>query len=73
MREPNDGRSIGHDDLVIVGGVTGAIVVGAPIGFERTFHGCPADLRTHFPVCIASSILMIVAVYQNQWMAFVRT
>src|SRR6478735_6460343 len=63
---------MGHDDFVIIGRVTGALVIGALIGFERTFHGRPAGFRTHSLVCIASSILMIVTVYQNQWMTFVN-
>ena len=60
-----------HDDLVIIGRVAGALAIGAMIGFERTFHGRPAGFRTHSLVCIASAILMIVTVYQNQWMTFV--
>src|SRR6476659_2495772 len=66
------GASMGHDDLVIIGRVTGALIVGALIGFERTFHGRPAGFRTHSLVCIASTILMIVTVYQNRWMTFVE-
>src|SRR4051794_23005570 len=63
---------MGHDDLVIIGRVSGALVIGALIGFERTFHGRPAGFRTHSLVCIASAILMIVTVYQNQWMTFLE-
>src|SRR5947208_11648025 len=63
---------MGHDALVIIGTVTGALAIGALIGFERTFHGRPAGFRTHSLVCIASAILMIVTVYQNQWMTFVE-
>lgn len=59
------------DNLVIIGRVTGALIIGALIGFERTFHGRPAGFRTHSLVCIASAILMIVTVYQNQWMTLV--
>jgi putative Mg2+ transporter-C (MgtC) family protein len=59
---------VNHEDLVIIGRVAGALAFGAMIGFERTFHGRPAGFRTHSLVCIASSILMIVTVYQNQWM-----
>src|SRR5256886_8979162 len=59
---------MGHDDLVIIGRVAGALAIGAMIGFERTFHGRPAGFRTHALVCIASAVLMIVTVYQNQWM-----
>ncbi|MBI3434173.1 MAG: MgtC/SapB family protein [Proteobacteria bacterium] len=49
-------------------GPLGALVIGASIGFERTFHGRPAGFRTHALVCLASALLMIVTVYQNQWM-----
>src|SRR5207342_1782877 len=63
---------LGHDDLVIIGRVLGALVIGASIGFERTFHGRPAGFRTHALVCIASALLMIVTVYQGQWMTFVE-
>src|SRR3954471_21131274 len=59
---------MGHDDLVIIGRVVGALVIGALIGFERSFHGRPAGFRTHSLVCIASALLMIVTVYQNEWM-----
>jgi putative Mg2+ transporter-C (MgtC) family protein len=61
-----------HEDLVIIGRVTGALVIGALIGFERTFHGRPAGFRTHSLFCIASVILMIVTVYQNQWMTLLE-
>src|SRR5213082_610714 len=66
------GRSMGHEDLIIIGRVAGALVMGALIGFERTFHGRPAGFRTHSLVCIASAILMIVTVYQNQWMTLLE-
>jgi putative Mg2+ transporter-C (MgtC) family protein len=56
-----------HTDLVIIGRVAGALVIGAMIGFERTFHGRPAGFRTHSLVCVASAILMIVTVYQSHW------
>lgn len=60
-----------YTDLVIIGRVAGALAIGAMIGFERTFHGRPAGFRTHALVCIASAILMIVTVYQGQWMTAV--
>src|SRR5918993_3127296 len=61
-----------HTDLVIIGRVAGALLIGAMIGFERTFHGRPAGFRTHSLVCIASAILMIVTVYQSQWMTLLE-
>src|SRR6059058_2667282 len=63
---------MGHDDLVMIGRVVGALLIGALIGFERTFHGRPAGFRTHSLVCIASAILMFVTVYQDQWVTFVQ-
>ena len=63
---------MGHDDLVIIGRVVGALIIGAMIGFERTFHGRPAGFRTHSLVCVASALLMIVTVYQNEWMTLVQ-
>jgi putative Mg2+ transporter-C (MgtC) family protein len=44
-----------------------ALAAGACIGYERSFHGRPAGLRTHVLVCLASSVLMLVTVYEDQW------
>src|SRR4029453_361390 len=57
------------DETVIIIGRTGAaLLIGALIGFERTFHGRPAGFRTHALVCVASALLMLVTVYQAEWM-----
>ena len=53
--------------------VLATVLVGASIGFERTFHGRPAGFRTHALVCLASSLLMLVTVYPNWWMAVTPT
>jgi putative Mg2+ transporter-C (MgtC) family protein len=45
----------------------GAIVAGAAIGMERSFHGRPAGFRTHTLVCLASSLLILMTVYQPEW------
>ncbi|MGZ8450446.1 MAG: MgtC/SapB family protein [Candidatus Deferrimicrobiaceae bacterium] len=44
-----------------------ATVAGGLIGLERSFHGRPAGFRTHTLVCVASSLLMLVTMYQAQW------
>lgn len=44
-----------------------ALAAGGLIGFERSFHGRPAGFRTHALVCVASSALMLVTLYQNHW------
>jgi putative Mg2+ transporter-C (MgtC) family protein len=59
---------IGTEGAVILARILGALVIGALIGLERTFHGRPAGFRTHALVCIASALLMLATVYQNQWM-----
>lgn len=53
--------------LEIVERLGAAMIAGAAIGFERSFHGRPAGLRTHSLVCIASAMLMLVTVYQSEW------
>jgi len=44
-----------------------AAIAGGLIGFERSYHGRPAGFRTHTLVCMASSLLMLVTVYQQEW------
>jgi len=61
------------EEVVIAVRVLAAVLVGASIGFERTFHGRPAGFRTHALVCLASSLLMLVTVYPNWWMAVTPT
>jgi len=55
------------DDLEMVVRLVAALVAGAVIGYERSFHGRPAGFRTHALVCMASSLLMLVTVYEAHW------
>lgn len=48
-----------------------ALVAGGLIGFERAYNGRPAGLRTHSLVCMASSLLMLLTVYQWDLLATV--
>lgn len=41
-----------------------ALLMGGLIGLERAWHGRPAGLRTHSLVCVSSSLLMLLTVYQ---------
>src|SRR5918996_1279052 len=45
-----------------------ALVAGGLIGLERSHRGRPAGFRTHALVCTASSLLMLVTVYEAHWM-----
>ena len=62
---------MGYEELVIVVRLGGALLVGGIIGLERSYHGRPAGFRTHSLVCVASALLMLVTVYQNEWMTSV--
>lgn len=44
-----------------------ATMAGGLIGLERSYHGRPAGFRTHTLVCVASSLLMLVTMYQAKW------
>lgn len=55
------------DDLAMIARLLSALAAGALIGYERSFHGRPAGLRTHVLVCLASALLMLVTVYEDHW------
>jgi putative Mg2+ transporter-C (MgtC) family protein len=44
-----------------------ALLAGGAIGIERSIHGRPAGFRTHALVCLSSSLLMLLTVYQQDW------
>jgi putative Mg2+ transporter-C (MgtC) family protein len=56
-----------NDDLEMLLRVLAAVIAGAMIGYERSYHGRPAGFRTHTLVCTASSLLMLVTVYEAHW------
>lgn len=62
-----------QDFLILTLRIAGAVAVGAVIGLERSFHGRPAGFRTHALVCCASTLLMMVTVYQSQWVSELRS
>jgi putative Mg2+ transporter-C (MgtC) family protein len=51
----------------IVFRIIAALVAGGLIGLERSHRGRPAGFRTHAIVCLASSLLMLVTVYESHW------
>src|SRR3954470_25067473 len=58
---------LGSDYLQMLYRLLAAVAAGACIGYERSFHGRPAGLRTHVLVCLASAVLMLVTVYEDRW------
>jgi putative Mg2+ transporter-C (MgtC) family protein len=55
------------DDIEMLLRLLVAVAAGTLIGYERSFHGRPAGLRTHVLVCLASALLMLVTVYEDHW------
>ncbi|MDR5172902.1 MgtC/SapB family protein [Methylobacillus flagellatus] len=55
-----------HDYFLITIHLVSAIAAGGIIGLERSFHGRPAGFRTHTLVCLSSSLLMLLTLYQWQ-------
>src|SRR5512134_1530846 len=53
--------------LEIVFRLVAALAAGGIVGLERSFRGRAAGFRTHALVCLASSLLMLVTVYEHQW------
>lgn len=56
------------DFIVVAIHLVGALIAGGIIGLERSYHGRPAGFRTHTLVCLASSLLMLVTLYQWKWL-----
>lgn len=65
------GADFWHSERVeIIVRLGAAVLAGVAIGFERSFHGRPAGMRTHALVCLSSAMLMLVTVYQGQWFPY---
>jgi putative Mg2+ transporter-C (MgtC) family protein len=59
---------VAQEYFEIVFRLIAALVAGGLIGLERSHRGRPAGFRTHALVCLASSLLMLVTVYETHWM-----
>ncbi len=59
-------------DLLVTNGMiflhlVGAVITGLLIGYERTYHGRAAGMRTYALVCMASTALTILNGYPTNW------
>lgn len=45
----------------------GALAVGVLIGYERSYHGRAAGIRTYALVCVASCVLTVINAYPAMW------
>jgi putative Mg2+ transporter-C (MgtC) family protein len=54
-------------NAVVLLHLLGALLLGLMVGYERSYHGRAAGMRTYGLVCMASCALTIIAGYPNSW------
>ena len=54
-------------NIVILLNLAGALLLGLMVGYERSYHGRAAGMRTYGLVCMASAALTIVGGYPEFW------
>jgi putative Mg2+ transporter-C (MgtC) family protein len=59
--------SVIQDNLVSCLDVVGALLLGIVMGYERTWHGRAAGMRTYGFVCMASAALTVVVGHPLSW------
>ncbi len=47
--------------------ILGGLILGLLIGYERTYHGRAAGMRTYGLVCMASTALVVFVGWTPQW------
>jgi putative Mg2+ transporter-C (MgtC) family protein len=56
-------------NLVIFCNIFGALLLGLLVGYERSYHGRAAGMRTYGMVCMASAALTVFVGYPEYWFA----
>lgn len=56
-----------RDNLLICLNILGALLLGIVVGYERTWNGRAAGIRTYGFVCMASAALTVVVGYPASW------
>ena len=54
-------------NLVILLNLLGALALGLLVGYERSYHGRAAGMRTYGLVCMASAALTVIGGYPGHW------
>ena len=52
---------------IIVLNLLGALLLGLMVGYERSYHGRAAGMRTYGIVCMASAALVLIGGYPGLW------
>jgi putative Mg2+ transporter-C (MgtC) family protein len=56
-----------HTNLIIFLNLLGAMLLGLMVGYERSYHGRAAGMRTYGLVCMASAALTVIGGYPASW------
>lgn len=54
-------------NLIIFLNLLGALGLGLIVGYERSYHGRAAGMRTYGLVCMASAAITVIAGYPHSW------
>ncbi|HZV54433.1 MAG TPA: MgtC/SapB family protein [Rhodocyclaceae bacterium] len=54
-------------NVVVFLNLFGALLLGLLVGYERSYHGRAAGMRTYGLVCMASAALTVISGYPNFW------
>lgn len=58
-----------EDEKTVLVRLAFSLLVGVVVGIERAMHGRPAGLRTHALVCVSSTVLILLTVFQWELLA----
>lgn len=54
-------------NMIVFFNLLGALILGLIVGYERTYHGRAAGMRTYGLVCMAAASLTVIAGYPTYW------
>jgi putative Mg2+ transporter-C (MgtC) family protein len=54
-------------NIVVFMNIFGALLLGLVVGYERSYHGRAAGMRTYGLVCMAAAALTVIAGYPSFW------
>lgn len=54
-------------NIIVFFNLLGALLLGLVVGYERSYHGRAAGMRTYGLVCMASAALTVIAGYPSYW------
>jgi len=56
-----------ESNVIVFLTLSGALLLGFLVGYERFYHGRAAGMRTYGLVCMASAALTVIAGYPHEW------